>query len=202
MSHDNAVATMAAERYLLDELTEAERDVFEEHYFTCPECAEDVRAGEAMRREMQDVFRVTRERAPLPFRPPARRSFQVTGVLPWAVAAMLVLAVGYQSVVVIPSLRGLSEAQVLSPVGTASCVARRSAGRPTRIERAVRLALVRRERRSWGGAHSLPHPCEWRIGRGRRSDISAGGWLGRVVDRAIEPARAWHAVRRRTSKCR
>jgi len=116
MSHDNAVATMAAERYLLDELTEAERDVFEEHYFTCPECAEDVRAGEAMRRETQDVFRVTRERAPLPFRPAARRSFQLTGVLPWAVAAMLVLAVGYQSVVVIPSLRGLSEAQVLSPV--------------------------------------------------------------------------------------
>ncbi len=116
MSHDQAVATMAAERYLLDELTDADRDAFEEHYFTCPECAEDVRAGEAMRREMQDAFRVTKERAPLPFRPPARRSFKVTGVLPWAVAAMLVLAVGYQSVVVIPSLRGLSEAQVLSPV--------------------------------------------------------------------------------------
>jgi len=32
------------------------------------------------------------------------------------VAAMLVLTVGYQSVVVIPSLRSLSEAQVLSPV--------------------------------------------------------------------------------------
>jgi len=116
MSHDQAVATMATERYLLDELTEVERDAFEEHYFSCPECAEDVRAGEAMRREMQDAFRVTRERTPLPFRPPARRSFKVTGVLPWAVAAMLVLAVGYQSVVVIPSLRGLSEAQVLSPV--------------------------------------------------------------------------------------
>lgn len=116
MSHDQAVATMAAERYLLDELPEAERDAFEEHYFTCPECAEDVRAAEAMRREMQDAFRVTRERAPLPFRPPVRRSFKVTGVLPWAVAATLVFAVGYQSVVVIPSLRGLSEAQVLSPV--------------------------------------------------------------------------------------
>jgi len=116
MSHDTAVATMAAERYLLDELTEAERDTFEEHYFTCPECAEEVRAGEAMRREMQDVFRVTRERAPLPFRPPARRWFHSTGVLPWAVAAVLVLAVGYQSAVVIPSLRGLSDAQVLSPL--------------------------------------------------------------------------------------
>jgi anti-sigma factor RsiW len=116
MSHDQAVATMAAERYLLDELPEAERDAFEEHYFSCPECADDVRAGEAMRREMQDAFRVTRERTPLPFRPPARRSFKITGVLPWAVAAMLVLTVGYQSVVVIPSLRSLSEAQVLSPV--------------------------------------------------------------------------------------
>ena len=116
MRHDQAVTTMAAERYLLDELTEAERDAFEEHYFTCPECAEDVRAGEAMRLEMQEAFRVTPQRAPLPFRPPARRWFHATGALPWAVAATLVLAVGYQSLVVIPSLRGLSEPQVLSPV--------------------------------------------------------------------------------------
>ena len=196
MSHDNAVATMAAERYLLDELTEAERDVFEEHYFTCPECAEDVRAGEAMRREMQDVFRVTRERAPLPFRPPARRSFQVTGVLPWAVAADAGpgcrLSVGRGHPVVAGSVRGAGALARRA----ASRVARRSAGRPTRIERAVRLALIRRERRSWGGAHSLPHPCEWRIGRRRHGQTSAPvGGSGRVVDRAVEPARACYAVR-------
>jgi len=35
----------AAERYLLGEFSDAERDRFEEHFFDCPACAEEVRAG-------------------------------------------------------------------------------------------------------------------------------------------------------------
>ena len=161
MSHDTAVATMAAERYLLDELTEAERDTFEEHYFTCPECAEEVRAGEAMRREMQDVFLVTRERAPLPFRPPARRWFHSTGVLPWAVAAVLVLAVGYQSAVVIPSLRGLSDAQVLSPLVLRP--ASRGAVPVVTVDAGVRFVSLSFEARRWASVSgsSLDTVSSW-----------------------------------------
>src|SRR6185437_14720688 len=45
MNHDEASRTMAAERYLLNELSPEARDQFEEHYFDCAECASDLRAG-------------------------------------------------------------------------------------------------------------------------------------------------------------
>ena len=48
MSHEQAVAKHAAERYLLAEMPELERFAFEEHLFACQQCAEDVRAGAIM----------------------------------------------------------------------------------------------------------------------------------------------------------
>ena len=47
MDHGEALQMMAAERYLLDELTPEERDAFELHMFGCHECALDLRAGAA-----------------------------------------------------------------------------------------------------------------------------------------------------------
>jgi hypothetical protein len=43
MTHDEATKSLAAERYILDDLEPAERDAFEEHFFDCTECAADVR---------------------------------------------------------------------------------------------------------------------------------------------------------------
>ena len=43
MEHHQAAAILASERYVLDELTVAERDAFEEHYFTCAICAQEVK---------------------------------------------------------------------------------------------------------------------------------------------------------------
>src|SRR5258708_12816838 len=43
MTHEQAVATMATERYLLDEMSEPDRRELEAHYFACEICAEDVR---------------------------------------------------------------------------------------------------------------------------------------------------------------
>ena len=48
MDHRQAVDSLASERYLLNEMTEAERESFEDHYFSCVECADDVRAGALM----------------------------------------------------------------------------------------------------------------------------------------------------------
>ena len=48
MEHSEATETMASARYLLGELTEEERERFEEHFFGCSECARDVRDGSAM----------------------------------------------------------------------------------------------------------------------------------------------------------
>lgn len=45
MTHDEAIDSGASERYLLGELNDAERDAFEEHYFSCGVCAADVQAG-------------------------------------------------------------------------------------------------------------------------------------------------------------
>src|SRR5437660_4493919 len=43
MNHDDAIKTMAAERYILEDLEPAEHDAFEEHFFDCTECTADVR---------------------------------------------------------------------------------------------------------------------------------------------------------------
>jgi hypothetical protein len=45
MNHDEAVQSMIVEKYLLHELSPEVRDQFEEHYFGCTECANDLRAG-------------------------------------------------------------------------------------------------------------------------------------------------------------
>ncbi len=43
MDHSEAVRLRAAERYVLQQLTAVEAEAFEEHFFSCPECAEEVR---------------------------------------------------------------------------------------------------------------------------------------------------------------
>ena len=47
IDHGEARQQMLAERYLLNELPQEMRDAFEEHFFDCPECAFDIRAGAA-----------------------------------------------------------------------------------------------------------------------------------------------------------
>lgn len=42
MEHETARTTLAAERYILGEMTAVERDDYEQHYFDCAECANDV----------------------------------------------------------------------------------------------------------------------------------------------------------------
>lgn len=56
MDHDFAVTSRAVERYLLQEMEEAERDAFETHYFTCPMCAEDLKAADVLVRNAASVF--------------------------------------------------------------------------------------------------------------------------------------------------
>ena len=42
MNHQQAVDSMAVERYVLNEMTATDRQAFEEHYFNCPECLEAI----------------------------------------------------------------------------------------------------------------------------------------------------------------
>jgi hypothetical protein len=103
MDHLQAVNTLAIERYLLDEMPQEERESFEEHFFSCLECAEDARAASAMRDGAAAGLARTQgttskdRGAVLPFRPPVR-SWRSSVALPWAAAAMLAVALGYQTI--------------------------------------------------------------------------------------------------------
>jgi hypothetical protein len=56
MSHEQAVSKQVAERYLLAELNQEEREAFEGHYFDCPACFEQVRLGGEFLRHSRDVL--------------------------------------------------------------------------------------------------------------------------------------------------
>jgi hypothetical protein len=121
MTHQQALDTVAAERYLLDEMTEIEKHAFEDHFFDCSDCAHEVRLGEQIRAEVrssQDAGLGIRDSKdskfiPFPARPAWRRP---SVVLPWAAAATLALTAGYQSLVTVPGLREATSTQALSPV--------------------------------------------------------------------------------------
>ena len=51
MDHNQSLRTMAAERYLLNELNAEDREAFEVHFFSCDECAHDLKAAAAFLQE-------------------------------------------------------------------------------------------------------------------------------------------------------
>ncbi len=116
MTHTEAISSLASERYLLDEMTEQERDAFEAHYFECAECADDVTTGgrmqDGVRAGLIPAPQVARVATFTPAQKPTAQGLmgnQVTTgtpwyraltqstALPWAVAATLAIAVGFQA---------------------------------------------------------------------------------------------------------
>jgi len=93
MDHREAADTFACERYILGEMTDAERRDFEAHFFSCAECADDVREAALLR----DAVRAGLAGAVRPTAAPVvkGRKWRPAIVLPWAVAATLALAVAY-----------------------------------------------------------------------------------------------------------
>jgi hypothetical protein len=55
MKHEEAIAMLAAEKYVLGEMKAEERESFEEHYFTCPDCARDVEELDLIQRGTRTV---------------------------------------------------------------------------------------------------------------------------------------------------
>jgi hypothetical protein len=109
MDHSEAIQRRATERYLLGELTPDQREQFEEHFFSCPECADDVRRGAILidnARQVLDQETIADENRVVPWRL-RRRGF--LGFRPtWTLAAALILLAGaftYQNLVTIPKLK-------------------------------------------------------------------------------------------------
>jgi anti-sigma factor RsiW len=120
MTHTEAVRSSAAERYLLNELSEPERFAFEDHYFDCPECAEEVRMSavmrDAVRSGLLNTGRVVSMSDAAVRKAGRAAGWRRSAILPWAAAAALALVAGYQSIQ--PARGGARQigAQALAPV--------------------------------------------------------------------------------------
>jgi hypothetical protein len=115
MEHLQAIQLKAAERYVLGELPSDLREQYEEHFFGCAECAEELSLAAAF---------VENSRAAMgsePVMPPVRLPVSATRERPAATAwfgaflrpsfavpvfAALLLLVAYQTFLVIPRLKG------------------------------------------------------------------------------------------------
>jgi anti-sigma factor RsiW len=60
MDHDSAVESEAALRYVLGEMSQEERDRFEEHYFRCHRCTDDVQTILSLQQDIRRVLKPTR----------------------------------------------------------------------------------------------------------------------------------------------
>ena len=111
MDHDVVVREKTTERYLLGELAPEERARFEEHFFDCPECALDVRAGALFVEQSKIVLAKENEPVAAGSPVPAPNSVR-PGWFTWprpafAVPAMVLLlaVIGYQNLVTYPHLQ-------------------------------------------------------------------------------------------------
>jgi len=117
MDHELAIKNQSVERYFLGEMELPEREAFEEHFFVCDLCADDVRATSAFVDNAKDILR---ERKTWPkaagrgwmgrwvgmFRP----AF-ATGAL----TALCLVVIGYQNLSVIPGLKASRSMPVVLP---------------------------------------------------------------------------------------
>ena len=164
-AHDRASESHAAERYLLGELSAAEAEEFELHYFECAECAEDVESGEQFIANARAVF-ADRAMASEPARAArqaskssrplsqdkqgkSRRSFrealaawmQPSFAMPAMAAALLGAVALYQGAVLIPELRKAADA-AQSPVPVVLEAEVRGEPAPTTIPAGARFLAL------------------------------------------------------------
>ena len=111
MDHNDVVRQKLTERYLLNELEGEQRDEFEEHYFECPECALDIRAGSEFVESSKVVLGQPAEQI-MPVSSATHESAR-RGWWAWlspqfagAALALLIAVVGYQNLVTLPRLQG------------------------------------------------------------------------------------------------
>jgi anti-sigma factor RsiW len=125
MEHERAVQNLAVECYLLGEMTPGEREAFEEHYFECAICAEDMRTASQFLADAKGILAADRIKAALAPRDEIR-SPRPSGWnwLAWlqpqmaaAAIAILLVVAGVETISTIPGLRRqVEEAQATQVV--------------------------------------------------------------------------------------
>jgi hypothetical protein len=107
MDHDLAVKSQACEKYLLGELSPELRGAYEEHYFSCAECATELRITAEVISAGQQIFAETPAPVVLERAVPELGSWSRWLRPAFAIPALagLLLVVGYQNLVIIPRLK-------------------------------------------------------------------------------------------------
>jgi hypothetical protein len=112
MEHEKTVQNLAVECYLLGEMAPEEREAFEEHYFECSVCAEDVRAASQFLEDAKDILAAGREfpayvpeRSPEPVRTGWNWLAWLQPQFAGAAIAVLLVVAGVESFGTIPGLR-------------------------------------------------------------------------------------------------
>lgn len=120
MTHQEAVESLATERYLLDDMSNSDRQAFEDHFFSCELCADDMRVAAAMFKGAKAGFAggaATAQVLPMVARSAVKAPvWYRSTALPWAAAAALALVTTYQSFWVVPSLRRDQSPLAIVPV--------------------------------------------------------------------------------------
>ena len=112
MDHQEALRLHAATQYVLGELSEADREAYEEHFCDCFECGRDVQAAEQFVLASREVFRT--ESSKFVPKPAVVRSGWFAWCRPaFAFPALAALAlmgavIAYQNLVTIPAARHAS----------------------------------------------------------------------------------------------
>ena len=108
MEHEEAIQTHAAEQYVLGEMPDSVRDAYEEHYFSCPVCAEEVTAAfrltEALRLEGQAERTVPEANPVLAMPRKERTRWFWAPALAYAAAVVMAALLAYQLGVVTPRM--------------------------------------------------------------------------------------------------
>jgi anti-sigma factor RsiW len=117
MDHKDAVRLKATERYLLNELDPDQLDQFEEHLFDCPDCALEVRAAAMFVEQSKAVLAEDTRPSPVAVAAPARKAWfsWLRPALVVPAMAVLLVVVGYQNLVELPTIRSASAVPQVMP---------------------------------------------------------------------------------------
>jgi hypothetical protein len=107
MDHNEAVQLQTAIKYVLGELSQSQREEYEEHYFDCGECAVDLKAAAAFVDTSREVFRHEAEKFLGREAATARGGWfgWLRPAFAVPVFAVLLLVVAYQNAVTIPKAK-------------------------------------------------------------------------------------------------
>ena len=146
MNHSEAVEQLAAEQYLLDELTPDAREAFEEHLFGCPECALDLSAGtlfvDEAKAQLPGILEKSGAGGTAPKSKPSPWMFWLRPAFAAPAFAVLIALVVFQNVSTFPALRDAASQPRLLPLTELRPATRGASHLALSVDRSHGVALL------------------------------------------------------------